>query len=142
MGRILIPLFVAALTTYGCHLWWERQWKAEGAQRQRADWLNWLMAAMYAVWTAMMAVLVWVGFFDPVRSLDAYPFERLGVSVLVGLAFVAAGGVMGVLAAIAHGDGKTLRKPMWRRLSPMGCQFLFIMFSGLMFQHSCWGGPP
>lgn len=142
MLRILISACVAAITTYGCHVWQKRQSLASGGAYPRADKWRWIMLSLELVWTGLMTMLVWAGFMDPVRSLGAYPFYRLGVSLLLGGGFVVLGSLWAVAAVGLTAGGDVRKLPIWRRVNPMGFQMLSIMFTGLVFQHSGWGGPP
>lgn len=139
---ILISAIFAIVTTCGAYAWQARQSRAEGAPLPERGQIHRLLLLMHVVWAALMTVVVWIGFMDPVRSLGSYPFYRLGVSLLIGGGFVATSSLWAV-AAVALLAGKDVpKRPLWRRINPMGFQMLFIMFSGLAFQHSGWGGPP
>ena len=140
MSRILISVLVATVTTFGCHAWQECQRRAKGISTARV-WRHWIVQALCLL--APMTLIVWIGFLEPVRSLDTYPFYRLGVSFLLGGGFVIFLTILFIaLRALEAGEDVPKRQVWWRHVNPTVFQIAFLLCIGLIFQHSRWGGPP
>lgn len=142
MLRIGIAVIVSACMTFLVMFWLDRQLRSAGRLHKPKDKWCIMLLCLQLSWTMMWALMIWVGFLEPVRDLTAYPFKRLFVSMLVGLGMVAGGLLIGRLWTVVHGPEDAAKLPVWRRANPMGCQLIFILFSGLAFVHRWWGGPP